>query len=161
MDAIARSQKNGRARRSEAVIQRMKDINLKTGNESVLPDKVTYTSLIKALHEDRIPGCSEKGKALLKMMEEAATKGNSRLKPDLFTYSTVLNALSYDGYPEQCEELVDKMESEGLGGNIEIFPDIVCYNKVMASYRKQRRRDAAKVRYDCAQEAYNSCQSFQ
>ncbi len=149
IDAISRSNKRGRAARAEAIIERMNELFRKTGNESLQPDKVTYTSLIKATIMDRDRGLASKCQSILKKMEDESCSngdGNSsnlKMKPDLYTYASVLHALSYERHPEECEEFLDRMESLALAGDHEVFPNTICYNVVMSSYGKSRRGDAA------------------
>lgn len=142
MHAIARSHRRGRNKRAEAIIDRMNELYSKTGNKTLLPDKVSYTSLIKSLMADRTPGVTEKCKSILKRMDKEFLEGNLRMKPDLFTYGTILNAISYEGHPEECEELIDKMEMLAAEGDKELYPNIHCYNTVMNAYGKRRRHDS-------------------
>jgi hypothetical protein len=121
----------------------MNEIYSKTGNASVLPDKISYTSFIKATIADRRPGFATQCKSIVKTMEEGYSKGNKKLKPDSFVYGNLLNAISIEGYPEDCEKLIDEMEMQAAAGDTEIYPNIVCYNTVMNAYGKRRRGDRA------------------
>lgn len=144
MHAIGRSFRGGRSERAEAIMKQMNDLYIKTGNEALLPDKVTYTSLLKAIMEDRVPGFAAKCKSILEKMElEYSSNGNDKLKPDVYTYGTVMNAIAYEGYPEDCEALLDRMESLASKGDTDCYPNVICFNTVMSAYGKRRRSDSA------------------
>lgn len=134
IDAWARSSKSGRAKRAEAVIKRMNDISAETGNTSILPDKLTYTSLMNAIINDRGQGFEDKCAEILSMMEA----GDERLKPDNVTYSSMIKAYSYANRPEQAEKLLRRMEKNGIA------PGLVCFNSVINAYGKNNNPGSAQ-----------------
>ncbi len=142
MNCIARSSTKGRSDRVREVMNRMNELYAKTHNDSLLPDKVSYTSLLKAIMSDRIPGFATECKAILELMDFEYSKGNLKLKPDLITYGTVINAIAIGDFPEECEKLLDKMEKLASEGDKDLYPNIICYNTVMNAYGKRRRTDA-------------------
>ena len=142
INAIVKSRTRGRAERVEAVMDRMKKLYEKTGNETLLPDRVSYTCLIKAHTIDKIPGYAKKCQSILKFMEEEFSKGKLNLKPDKYVYASVVHAVSNEGYPEDCEKLVEEMEMLGAK-DPDVYPNIVCYNALISSYGKRRRSDSA------------------
>lgn len=144
MHCIARSPREGRTQRAQALINRMNTLYTETGNKMLKPDKISYTSLIKAIMMDKEPGFVTKCKSILNEMWEEYAKGNERLKPDVFAYGTVLNAMSDGALPEESEALLDEMEKLAMTGEKEFYPSIICYNTVMNAYAKRRRHDAAK-----------------
>ncbi len=142
MDSIVKSREGGRAERVEAVMARMNDLYEKTLNETLLPDHISYTCLIKAYTTDGLPGYAEKCKTILKYMEDESMKGRTHLKPDKFVYAAVIHAVSREGYPEDGEKLIEEMETLGEKDPA-LLPNIQCYNILMSSYRMRRRKDAA------------------
>lgn len=144
MNAIARSHNKGRATRAQAVIENMNELYLKTHNDSLRPDKVSYTALMKALIADRQPGIAAQSISIFDLMMEESNKGNVNMKPDHYTVGTALNAISIGGNPEECEEFLNRIEKIVAEGNYdEMYPSTVCYNTVIQSYGKSRRYDSA------------------
>lgn len=134
IDAWARSTKFGRAKRAEAIIQRMQDLSAETGNESLLPDKLTYTCLMTAILTDREAGFEERCAEILSMMET----GGERIKPDSYTYTCMVKAYSMANKAELAELVLRRMEKHG------IVPQAFCYNSIINAYGKCNTEGSAK-----------------
>ena len=134
MDAWAKSRKPGRASRAEAVLNRMNDLAILTGNKLLLPDKFSYTCLLNAIINDKKNGFIEKCEEIIQTMEA----GDHRIKPDVFAYNYLIKVYSSAQMPEKAEDVISRIENAGLE------PSNVCYNNLMSAYAKSRTPGSAE-----------------
>ncbi len=78
------------------------------GNDALLPDKITYTSLISAIVKDQEEGFADQCADLLAEMQA----GSERMKPDIITYASVIHAYGIALRCDEAEALVQKMEDD-------------------------------------------------
>ncbi len=122
--------------------------NFKIGNGALLPDKITYTSLIQATVNDGEEGFADKCTDLLSEMEA----GSDRIKPDIVTYAMVMHAYGLALQLDKAEALVEKMESNDDLPNPTSERGI--YDQLIGSYLA-KLRDNAKRRRENQRNGYN------
>jgi len=59
---------------------------------AITPSERAYTSFIRCLARDKVPGLYKKAELLLQRMNILYTEGNVDIKPSIFTYNVALNA---------------------------------------------------------------------
>ncbi len=128
MDAWAKSRKRGRAVRAEAVLNRMHDLAVETGNKSLMPDKFSYTCLLNAIFNDKEGGYIERCEEVIHIMET----GDDRMRPDVFSYNYLIKAYVSARMLAKAENVISRIENSGLK------PSVINYNNVMNAYSKDR-----------------------
>jgi len=125
--------------RAKAILQRMYDVHAIKKNDNVLPDKISFTALMKAIMKDRSPDFAMKCASILNDMEQDYAKSrNYRMRPDLIAYSTVIHAFAEAEQPKLAEVVLQRMEAMTASGQNHVPPNTVCYNTLMMAYSKNR-----------------------
>ena len=97
------------------IIRHLTDLSNQTNNEGLAPDKFTYTSLMRALVNEKSPGNLEKCIAVLDRMEEFAERmGKESIMPDEMAYATIMNGYSRDGNVQKVESLIRRMKQKNI-----------------------------------------------
>ena len=111
----AKTGERGSSERIRDIIHRLTEISEQTNNEGLAPDKFTYTSLMRALVNEKAPGNLEKCIAVLDRMEEFAEKtGKESVMPDEMAYATIMNGYSKDGNVQKIESLIRRMKQKKI-----------------------------------------------
>lgn len=140
MDAYARTSTD--AGKVEEIFRHMKRIAEENRLPSVMPDIISYTTLMRAWVKEAKPGYAAKVEQLLDEIEANAQKG---MRPDIVTYGVVLNALSRCGDRDagtRGEAILHRMRKQG------VEPNRICYNSIMDTYATQGDTAKAKAVLD-------------
>jgi len=129
MDAWARSNSRGRAKRVEAVFERMQRFYEQTGNDALLPDKFTYACLMNAIIKDKEEGFAERCADILAEMEAS---DRPSMQPDSITYGTVIRAFRTTQNIGKAEAIIKRMETD----DSIIDPDAKCYGEMIDCYNQ-------------------------
>ena len=121
MDAYIKSTND--ARYVEEIYQRMLEISEEY--PSLLPDKITYTCLMKAWIQEGKPGFPDQIDELLTRMEQSPQNST---KPDQVTFGVVLDGLDQSGVRDACNRadiIVRRMRDQGISLNRVIFNSLL------------------------------------
>ena len=111
----AKMGRQGSSDRIRDIIHRLTEMSDQTNNEGLAPDKFTYTSLMRALVNEKAPGNLEKCVAVLDRMEDFAERtGKDSVMPDEMAYATIMNGYSKDGNAQKIESLIRRMKQKKI-----------------------------------------------
>ena len=130
----AYSKVQGGSPKAEEVFERMKRMATDHNLPALLPDKLSYTSLMQSWIRDAVPGCLQKVEKLLQTME---TETDPRKRPDHITYGTVMQALSHSDEPDSVERIKELMNRLDVPWNYVHF-----YCVIMACRNTGRAEEA-------------------
>ena len=136
LEAWSNSREAGRAQRADQVFQRLKHLHEQTGDNGLKPDRVSYSSLMKAIVSERLPGFALRVRGLLDEMERHQDDDNVSTISDEVCYLCVLDAYAKDGDVGAVEKIFRRMQKRNIP------PYAPCYNAVMNAWAKSRRPDA-------------------
>jgi hypothetical protein len=126
MNAYVRTSKD--SGKVEEIFKRMEEIAEQRQIPSLFPDKISYTTLMRAWKAERKPGYLAKVENLLYSMESSE---HVRMHPDSVTYSVVLDALGKSGDNNagvRGESILHRMRERGIA------PNRICYNSILYAY---------------------------
>jgi hypothetical protein len=134
LDSYARMPGLGdRIPRIRALIDRMANLADKLQNPSLLPDKISYASLIQAIREENYAKPKDdfldQLESVVLTMEES---DRPSMKPDLNTYALVLDAFTKSrdtSAPERAKRILD-----GMTAKSGLYPDAIIYTILMKIY---------------------------
>jgi hypothetical protein len=134
LDSYARMPDLGdRMPRIRALIERMENLADELQNPSLLPDKISYASLIQAIREENYANPKDdyldELESVVLTMEES---DQPSMKPDLNTYALVLDAFTRSrdtSAPERAERIMD-----GMTAKSGLYPDAIIYTILMKIY---------------------------
>lgn len=112
----------------EEILKRMEEIAEQRQIPTLFPDKISYTTLMRAWKAEGKPGYVAKIENLLHSMESSE---HVRMHPDSVTYSVVLDALGKSGDSNagpRGEAILHRMRERG------IVPNRICYNSILYAY---------------------------
>ena len=136
IDAWSRSGEKGAAARAESILNRMNYVSLTHKNNLVAPDKITYTSVIKAWVNERAEGFEVRAATLLSEMEQRYLDGHEAVKPDVMAYATVIDAFAKAHKPKSAEVVLERMREPFFNEEKGLSPNITCYNILINAYAK-------------------------
>jgi len=144
--------------------QQLSENEIMDMTKSIMPDKISYTSIIMACantnnkhnnnnnkqqppHDGGNKGNNKLVEELLDRMIDMYKSGkNDRVKPDTVTYNAVLKVWGKSGHPksgERSEALLDKMlQLYEETGDSDIIPDEVTFNSVIHNIANSHVRDS-------------------
>ena len=126
MDAFVRTSAD--SDKVEQILNRMMKIARDFKVSNLYPDKVSFTTLMRAWKAQGKPGNIAKIESLLHSMESSS---DPNAHPDLVTYCVVLDALGKSGEAYSIargQALLTRMRERG------IEPDRNCYNSILYAY---------------------------
>ena len=140
MNAHACSGEEGSAKRVKEIFDRMIQLGQQHNNSEMLPDKVSFTTLMKAWIKEQAPGYADRVEQLLKQMSVAyENEGNHALKPDVVSYGCAIDAWSKSGEPNaifRAEGLLRQMERLAEKGDATLRPNDFCFNSMISALSK-------------------------
>lgn len=127
------------AEKVEEIFKRMEELAERFKIPSLFPDKISYTTLMRAWKAEGKPGYAEKVENLLYSMESSE---HARVHPDSVTYSVVLDVLgkcatgndnnnnnnNNNGVVARGESILRRMRERGIA------PNRICYNSILYAY---------------------------
>lgn len=150
---------NGLYQEAEELLRRMQNND---ENGGVVPDTITYNSVLYAYAQSTDIDAPPKAEALLR---EMMTEENEA-QVDTMSFNIVLHAWAQskqERAPHRAQELLEHMEALSAAGNSKVKPDVYSYSIVIQAYvsqlRDQRRRHEQKRRgnqFDKAQPKISS-----
>ena len=136
MNAYARTE-DGATAKVEALFERMQQLASEHNNPGLLPDKLSYSSLMLSLTHEGRRGYADKVDALLKEMEDSPDES---VQPDLIAYSVALDAWSKSGEAHAAER-ARAIPSRMTGP---VRPSTVCFNCLMNIYATEGKAEEAE-----------------
>mmetsp|Transcript_6704 Transcript_6704/g.14272 ORF Transcript_6704/g.14272 Transcript_6704/m.14272 type:complete len:489 (+) Transcript_6704:597-2063(+) len=115
-----------RRERAEKLIQRMEKMSSQLNNPLLLPDKISYATVIKLIIQEEKPGFLSEIEKILQRMEGSDMLS---LQPDRDIYTIVLEAIFISGGDValfRAERLLDRM-----GWYLDLKPDRIMYTILM------------------------------
>lgn len=146
LNAIAKSSKPNRAKMADDLMQRMIKRAKDLKDDSLLPDTVTYTSLIQALANSREKDSIDRALKWFREMESQYLIGNDAVRPNKMTYTALINCWSYSNRPEAPEKvasILTKMEEAAEEGHFDSKPDAFVYGSIIKMMNKSKSDDKA------------------
>ncbi len=148
IDSLSRIGTKDAAEKAEQLLKQSFDLAQSTGDNSLIPDVVTYASVLHAWAQYSGKGgggfvAAERCEAILNVMHELHKKGYKQVKPNTYAYNTVINAWSKSGVPgaiEKAQALLYRMiEAAKSGHDQSLQPDIVAFNTVLHAWARSGR----------------------
>eukprot|EP00584_Thalassiosira_punctigera_P016355 CAMPEP_0172576154 /NCGR_PEP_ID=MMETSP1067-20121228/137578_1 /TAXON_ID=265564 ORGANISM="Thalassiosira punctigera, Strain Tpunct2005C2" /NCGR_SAMPLE_ID=MMETSP1067 /ASSEMBLY_ACC=CAM_ASM_000444 /LENGTH=1179 /DNA_ID=CAMNT_0013368817 /DNA_START=1300 /DNA_END=4836 /DNA_ORIENTATION=- len=142
---LARDAGNNRAKEAEALLQRMKDRYIRTKDEDMRPDELTYGAVLHTLAQ---AGMAHEAESILDSLEDSFERDNKGTVPSLTIYNTVLNAwansLRRDA-PRRAESLLERMKVlSSTGKNPTVEPDTISISSVISCHARSKTRRGAE-----------------
>jgi pentatricopeptide repeat protein len=134
-----------------APIQAERIIELMESNkdESLRPDVVTYTSLIKCWSESGKLRAPDRAEEIINTLHERYDMGYNECKPDTMVYNVAMNAIAKSGVnnaPERAEALLNRMLDRYYAGDTDLTPTTQSFSTtILAWARMNDRRGAIKA----------------
>ena len=125
--------KCGAAEKAHAILHKL------LNSKSIHPDTVMFNVVIHAWATSGDPQAGTQAVALLRQMQELASKGYETA-PDIVTYNSVLSAWSKSGHVNagpQAERILKQAQDE------HVKPNVVSYNSVLHAWSKSPQPGAA------------------
>ena len=116
------------SKKVQQIFHRMEELAKQFQIPSLYPDKISYTTLMRAYKAEGKSGYAQKIETLLAAMESS---DNDRIHPDSITYSVVLDALGKCGDADAAargEAVLRRMRDRGIA------PNRICYNSMLYAY---------------------------
>jgi len=158
MNAHVRSSEEGSAMHVERLFDRMTRLGREHSNPDMLPDKVSYTTLMKAWMKDQEPGYAASVEKLLRQMTDAYEQdGIAALKPDVISYGCAIDAWSRSGESDaifRAERLIREMERLAEKGDANLRPNSFCFNSIINAHSKAGNAEQAESVLRWMQESY-------
>jgi pentatricopeptide repeat protein len=123
-----------KSQRIQVVMKRMEQLANDCDNPLLLPDRISYSSLIRALVKESEPGYIQQVEDAVCMMEESS---RPTMKPDLKTYTMVLDAYSRSRDPaalERAASMLERLKARFARGESTLRPDVVIYTILIKIY---------------------------
>ena len=90
----------------------MCDLGESTGDSDLMPDTVSYSTVIDCWAKSKQKDVAERAENMLKQMQEMHNVGNDKVKANVVTFNSVINAWSKSGAkdaPQRAEALLHQM----------------------------------------------------
>ena len=125
---------NGLYKEAEQLLRKMQE----HPDGTIIPDTVTFNSVLYAYAQSKEPGAPSKAEALLR---EMMTEDNEA-QVDTTSFNIVLHAWAKSKQshaPFRAQELLSHMETLSLAGNTKVRPDVYSYTTVIQAWVAQLR----------------------
>lgn len=129
IDAWSRRSGNDTVKRAESIIDRMVKNYELTKNESLRPDVISFTSLMKAFVTHRDGG--NKALKLLEEMNMHVKAGNIKAKPDSTTIAIAMDACVKNGLLNDASRIMNDVDDKSKTR--------VMFNTLLSTYKFQGR----------------------
>jgi pentatricopeptide repeat protein len=131
------------AQQAESHLYRM----LGSTDETVLPDKWSFTMVLSILSRSNAPDLTSRAEAVLASLEEHHEKSGRSEKtlPNANVYNSLMSCYTRHGNSDKAQKaikLLRKMRKLGSRWNPSAQPSTISYNIVMNAFVKSRRKDA-------------------
>ena len=116
------------------MLQRYEEVD---GNTDVVPDGVTFNTVIHNIANSNSADSPERAIQLLEQMESLYETGLRTAKPDIISYNSVLNAFAQRGgakSAQHAEDMLDNLEKSYDAELSSIRPDVYSYNIVINAW---------------------------
>lgn len=133
MTAYFRAWPNDAVNKIQRVIQRMERVAKEVNKESLLPDAISYTILIKALARRAAPGYEHEVERVLRGMEQ---QPRAAAKPTMRSYCEAIRSWAHSANPNACARVQDVLDA------IE-RPNTACFNVAIGAYGRRGEVDKA------------------
>jgi pentatricopeptide repeat protein len=141
LDAFARQ---GRADEAHGLLNETESM-VSDGQDTVLPDIVSYSTVMKAYSKSRTSAAAEKASELLQELQKLSSSGASSLKPSVSTYTFAIvawgNSQRHDA-AEQAENLLWHILELYNEGDDDLKPNVVIANCVLRAWARSREGGA-------------------
>jgi hypothetical protein len=148
LHAISKSKVVDRALVSEAEAILDEIETLHRNGKGVIPNRTTYTSMMKIWTKAGLQNTSEKClETIERMMMLYNETGNEDIFPDIVAYSVALDAISQNvnsGSVEKALALLNEMEERSKNGSI-LKPNAIAYTKVIKTILKSNSPDVGNM----------------
>lgn len=160
MNAYVQSGAKDASVRVQELFERMIRLGQEHSNPEMLPDKISYTTLMKAWIQEEAPGYAERVEQLLKQMNDAYEKeGMMTLKPDVVSYGCAIDAWSRGGDAAsvfRAEALLRQMERLSEKGDVTLRPNDFCFNSVINAHSKAGNAQEAESVLQRMEDSYQA-----
>jgi pentatricopeptide repeat protein len=133
---------NGNAKRAEQTLLEQCERYEMTRDPDLLPNVVSFNSVIHTWSKSGRPEAAQKAEALLQRMQDFATSWNeSSLMPETRSFNSVLIAWARSkerDAPYRCEEILQRMNSLYKHRYMQCQPDVVSFGTVLDCWSKSR-----------------------
>jgi hypothetical protein len=133
MAAYARSKDDRAVEHIQMIIRDMEELSqgseTSAGNPQIAPDRISYTTLMRAHISLGKAGFAERVESILCDLRQQ--ESNPLAKPDERMYSVVLDAWDRSGDPNahtRAEALILEMNDDFAAGNKLVQPTVICMN---------------------------------
>jgi pentatricopeptide repeat protein len=131
MTAYFRAWPNDAVNKIQLVIERMERVAKQVNKETLLPDSISYTILIKALGRRAAPGYEHEVESVLSGMEQ---QPRPAAKPKMNAYCEALRSWAHSANPNASARVRDMLNA------IE-SPTTVCFNIALGAYGRRGEVD--------------------
>jgi len=133
------------ALRAEALLEKMHNLFVTTGNELLAPHTFPFTSVLHAWARSREKMAARRAETILMRMQELYESGFENVKPNRISYATVIDCWAKSkerGAAERAEALLSSLTSlHEQTGDISLRPNSVTFSSVMDAWAKSRERN--------------------
>jgi hypothetical protein len=136
LDAYARTSGVDSKEKIQATMQRMQELSEIYGNSGLMPDKVSYASLIRAIAREGKPNSLSEIEKIIREMESSIQPS---MQPDLKIYALVLDAMSKSGDSTavvKAEGLLARLKYRFARRESFVRPDVVMCTILMKIFSK-------------------------
>ena len=139
----SRSNSEKGAKEATALLARMKEMYLETGDEKLKPTIVSYFTVIDGWARSNSEIAGEQAEILLLELEDRCRQGEIELRPDVRVYARVVSAYiksTKKGSDFKAAGLLKRMEKFALTGNEKFAlaaPNVVCYNTLISAFGRR------------------------
>jgi len=145
LHAISKTKPTNGVALAEFLMKRMDDRSRSLQDNSVRPDKVTFSVLLDILSRSK-GDYVDLAEKWLKEMAERYIKGELGLKPDTFIYTALINCYWKSGRQNagfEAEKVLNLIEENYDQGDIGCKPDIFAYTSTINAYGRSWSEDKA------------------
>jgi pentatricopeptide repeat protein len=133
---------SGNAKRAEQTLLEQCERYETTRDPDLLPNVVSFNSVINAWSKSGQPEATQKAEALIQRMQDLAKSWNeTSLMPETRSFNSVLIAWVHSkerDAPYRCEEVLQRMNSLYKHGYMQCQPDVFSINTVLDCWAKSR-----------------------
>ena len=136
LNSLARA---GNVEQAEGVLQ-----NMLSEATPVEPDRISFTTLLKAYSTWDHSEAFGRAQMLLSQMHELYEGGYESAKPNVISYTVVMNLCAKQGKGQHAEELLKRLiEIHAETNDSDFMADITTYNTVLLAWAKSNQPDRA------------------
>ena len=161
ISGLAKLKQKGSLAMAMEMVEMMKQRAKEDGNGYLQPDVFTYTSLLKGLAESSTTdGADLAEKFLTELEAEYKRSGRIPFKPTIQTYTSVVHVIARSqSNPYRALDVVHRMERLYASGELDIQPDVGCYNSLINAFGWAKLAGRGKQAYEIFQSMLASYQS--